>query len=486
VRKAWLTLRVLLSWAGILAGSLALLVLVLFAVAYLVNRHDEPLTAETQALLRLPADAPRPEDNIYVALQGFDAPPGQSVIAVGQARIERFNDSVDAVQRDPTPASLAALQARDPNRLDFKGDVTFLQPLAGSVWSTAQRHRAQIEQLLADNSELYQRYLGLIALRSYRETARPSDQAPFAMTPTQVRKLFLAAIALHLRSGFGHERALALADLESDIQLWRAVLVADGELLWKMLSVANLESDYLLLADVIADDQVVLPPGETAETLVPLFDLREWDVGSAFPAEFRMICSFLRRSDLSRTSFSRERTARGAGAGAGWLTSAESRMTGHFFKLNATENLLARETTRQRLTAADPARFYAARAVSGWLPDNQSVWTLPLSYNPIGKILVAVATPMYDSYPPRAWDGAALQRLVRAGYEIRRQRIAPEAIPAFLRQHPEVALHPASGRPFLWDAASGELRVPVLAQEPPGRRFSIHVWQALARPAGPR
>jgi hypothetical protein len=479
--KAWPTVRMLLKWAGVVAGSLALLALLLFGVAFLVNRHDEPLSAQAQALLRLPADSVRPEDNIYLALQGFDAPQGQSVTAVGQARIERYNQSVDAMLSDPTPAKLAALEARDPNRLEFKGDVTFLQPLVGSVWSAAPRHQPQIEQLLADNSELYQRYLALIALRSYRETARPSDQAPFAMTPTQVRKLFLAAIALHMRSGFAHERALALADLESDVQLWRTVLRADGELLWKMLSVANLESDYLLLADLIADGQVVLPPGETADTLAPLFDLREWDIGNAFPAEFRIICSFLRRSDLSVTSFSRERAARGAVRG--WLSTAENRLTGHFLKLNATENLLARQTGRQMLMAADPAKFYAARAAGGWLPDDQSVWTLPFSYNPIGKILVAVATPMYDSYPPRAWDAAALQRLVRAGYEIRRQRIAPEAIPAFLRQHPELATHPVSGRPFLWDAASGELRVPTLAQEPPGRRFSIHVWQGLARPA---
>jgi hypothetical protein len=484
VTQTWPTVRILLKWAGIVVGTVALLALLLLGVAFLVNRHDEPLTARTEALLRLPTDALRPEDNIYVALQGLDAAPGRSVIDVGEARIERYNASVDAVLRDPTPAKLAALRARDPDHLDFKGDITFLQPLVGSVWTAALRHQPQIEQLLADNSELYQRYLALIALRSYRETARPSDLAPFAMTPTQVRKLFLAAIALHLRSGFAHERALALADLESDVQLWRTVLKADGELLWKMLSIANLESDYLLLADLIADGQVMLPPGETADTLVPLFDLREWDVGTAFPSEFRIICSFLRRSDLSVTAFGRERAAHGAVRG--WLSTAENRLTGHFLKLNATENLLARETERQMLTAADPAKYFAARALGGWLPDNQSVWTLPLSYNPVGKILVAVATPMYDSYPPRAWDGAALQRLVRAGYEIRRQRIAPEAIAAFLRQHPELATHPASGRPFLWDAASGELHVPILAQEPPGRRFSIHVWQALAQPAGPR
>ena len=482
--QLWPTIGRILRWVGIAAGSLLLLVLLVFAVAFVVNRRDEPLTPQALALLQTPPNTYAPADNIYVALQGFDAPAGESVTAAGQARIEHYNQSVEAVLRDPSPEKLGALQARDPRRLEFKGDVSFLEPLNGSIWSAAPRHQPQIEQLLADNSELYQRYLTLIALRAYRETARPSDQAPFAAPPSQVRKLFLAAIALHLRSAFVHERELALADLASDVQLWRVVLTADGELLWKMLAVANLESDYLLLADLIADGRFALPPGETADALVPLFDLSEWDLGTAYPAEFRIICSFLRRSDLAATSWSRERQAHGAVRG--WLSAAGNRVTGHFLKLNATENLLARQTARQMLAAADPAKFYVARAAGGWLPENESVWTLPFSYNPIGKILVAVATPMYNSYPPRAWDAAALQRLVRAGYEIRRQRIAADAIPAFLRQHPEVATHPASGRPVLWDAGSGELRVPTVAQEPAGRRFSIHVWQALARPADPR
>ena len=135
--QTWPTVRILLKWAGIVVGTVALLALLLLGVAFLVNRHDEPLTARTEALLRLPTDALRPEDNIYVALQGLDAAPGRSVIDVGEARIERYNASVDAVLRDPTPAKLAALRARDPDHLDFKGDITFLQPLVGSVWTAA-------------------------------------------------------------------------------------------------------------------------------------------------------------------------------------------------------------------------------------------------------------------------------------------------------------------------------------------------------------
>jgi hypothetical protein len=109
-----------------------------------------------------------------------------------------------------------------------------------------------------------------------------------------------------------------------------------------------------------------------------------------------------------------------------------------------------------------------------------TAWSMVGVYNPIGKLLAGIAAPTGVTYPLRAWDAAALQRLVRAGYEIRRQRIAPADIPAFLKQHPEWSTHPADGRPFLWSADVGELRVQTIGEQPHGRRFSIRVWQAPA------
>jgi len=111
-----------------------------------------------------------------------------------------------------------------------------------------------------------------------------------------------------------------------------------------------------------------------------------------------------------------------------------------------------------------------------------SAWSLVGAYNPIGKLLAGIAAPAGVTYPLRAWDAAALQRLVRAGYEIRRQRIGPADIPAFLNQHPEWSTHPGDGRPFLWLPESRELRVQTIGEQPQGRRFSIRVWQAP--PAG--
>jgi len=63
-----------LTWSGIAIGSLILLALFLFGIAYAINMRDEPLTPKALALLQPPHNPCRPEENLYIALVGFDAP----------------------------------------------------------------------------------------------------------------------------------------------------------------------------------------------------------------------------------------------------------------------------------------------------------------------------------------------------------------------------------------------------------------------------
>jgi hypothetical protein len=467
------------KWVGI--GLLALTggAGVLFVATLVVNSHDETLTPELRALLTPPANPYGATDNIYVALLGLDAPPAESVTAAGEARIEHYNRNIDAALRDPSAVSLEGLAAKDAHRLAFKGDVSFIRPLESSVWDEAPLHEQQIEVLLQDNHELIERYLDLILLHGYYETARPSALMPYPVAPNEVRRLLLAQLALQMRARSRFQRQIGLAELEGDIHLWRRVLTGEGTLEWKMLAIAFLQSDYLLLADLVADPSIDLAPGEQyAESLVPLFDAGDFNLARGFAAEFRVQVATLRSPDSEARSGTQ-----------GWLERAGSRMSDHFLKLNATQNLLATETLRWMAAAADPAKFFAAtRSSAAWPGEGGSMRLLPLSYNPLGKVLTAVVTQPYRHYPPRAWDEAALQRLVRLGYEIRQRRVAPANLGAFLRAQPQWSTHPADGRPFLWDAGAGELRVQTLSQHPPGWRFSIRIWQPppLAPPAAPR
>ena len=452
----------ILRWLGIALAGLAGAAVLLLAVVWVINLRDESLTPVAQALLRAPANPYKAEDNLYIALAGSDAPSGRSVISAGQAKVDYYNQRLDSALRDPSRADSNSLTLKDPQHLEFKGDCSFVQQQDSSVWSDAPQHREEIGKLLSDNGELYQRYLALHALRGYYETARPSYLTPYFAWPTEARKLFLADLVLRMQSTLpaGQSRE-ALVDLESDVRMWRVVLHGEGTLLSKMRATAYLQADYLLVADMIADPDLTMPLSDAdAEALVPAPDLKDWDIGSALAAEFRVTSSVLRQTaDPSFTN----------------------RITGHFFQRDATENLLAARTARQVGAAADPVSFYRTRNKD---PDTGD---LQFSYNVVGRVLASVASGTTDNYVLRAWDGAALQRLVRLGYEIRRQHIEAVNIPAFLQQHPEMATHPADQRPFIWDPQRAEIRVSTVAKQPPSRRFSIRIWQpALAASGAPR
>jgi alpha-ketoglutarate-dependent taurine dioxygenase len=152
----------------------------------------------------------------------------------------------------------------------------------------------------------------------------------------------------------------------------------------------------------------------------------------------------------------------------------------HFFKLNATENTSAARAARwAALADSDSSQFYRTRdANREWFKDNDLHFSLGFLYNPIGKILVAIATPQNDTYSLRVYDVAAYQRLVNLSYELRRQHIATADVAPFLLAHPEWSTHPVDGKPFRWNPETAELAVNTLAEHPKDQRFSVFVGLA--------
>lgn len=465
----------ILKWVGLVAGSLVLLALVLFAVVFAINWRDEPLTPRARALLAAPSNPLRPDDNIYLAMAGFSAPSGASVITTGESRIDHYNEHLEAVLHDPSAQALNSLTLKEPHALEFQGQAEFVQPLTGSLWEQVPPHRSEIDALTVLNGELYERYVALERLPGYFETARPSYLAPAVFVPTEVRYLFLEDTVLRLRGGNAREQRAALDQLIADVGLWRRVLTGQGLLISKMLALAYLESDYLVLADMIADPHSTVPLGpDDADNAAPLFALRDFDLGTAFAAEFRVQASLLEQTQYLYTIGWTPAAAR-TGAPRLWTARLGSEISAHFFKLDATANLLAQQAEQLMALTPGPAVVAADKKLAD---SSLSAWSFLGAYNPTGRLLAGMAAPMGVTYPLRAWDAAALQRLVRAGYEIRRQRLAPGDVAAFLVRHPEWSTHPGDGRPFLWLPESGEIRVQTIGDQPHGRRFSIRVWQA--------
>jgi len=464
------TLRVLRRVA--VCGALALAALVIAALA--INAFDERPSREALAMLHPPENRYRPDENIYVSLAGFDAPAGESVIAVGQARIAHYNERVDLMLRDPL-LGIDALSADDPLRLKLVGSVDFCRPLEPTFWGIVRANGPNIQQLVAQNRELYQRYLALFDLPGYYETTRPSHMAPlFYAAPSEVRKLFLASTSLRLQSGDDGQTQAALNSLRQDIDLWHRMLTGEGTLLSKMLAVSYLQTDSLILSDMIADARAEIPPN--MDEYLPQFDLSEWNISNAFAAEFR-VHTFLYR----QTQALIDNHWQPPDTPSGWRLwhRVLGPIEGEFYKINATENLSAKVMNQlARFAAVDPSTFSADQArFKTWEQKNTDIVSVRTVYNPIGKILVAIAAPAYRNYILRPYDAAALQRLVRLSFEIRRQQIAPSAVPAFMKLHPEWSTHPADGRSFVWKPTTGEIAIQPVAQQPSDRRFSVQIWR---------
>src|ERR1700688_2491896 len=111
--RSIVVLRRIVGW-----GVLALLCL--FFVALAINARDQRPSPEALALLQLPVNPYRPEENIYVALAGFEAPAGQSMVAAGQAKIAHYNDQIDAMAQDPLSRLPALIAGADPLAVEIK------------------------------------------------------------------------------------------------------------------------------------------------------------------------------------------------------------------------------------------------------------------------------------------------------------------------------------------------------------------------------
>jgi hypothetical protein len=466
-------LRVLQRFA--MWSALALSALILAALA--INVFDERPSPEALALLHS-ANRYTPDENLYVSLAGFDASAGQSIVSIGQARIARYNERVDTMLRDPL-LGLELIAAPDPQKLKFEGSIDFCRPREASFWGSVRANTAKIEQLIDQNRELYQRYLSLFSSRGYYETVRQSPAAPIYVVPTEVRNLFLANVALQMQSGDGVQIQAALKALRQDVELWHRMLTGEGTLISKMLAVSFLQTDFLILSDMIADPRAAIP--QNMGEYLPQFDLSDWNIGNAFAGEFRLHTFVYRQTQTLAENHWQSSDRAESNVWRTW-NRVMSPIEGHFFKLNATENLDAKLMNELAgFAAIDPSTFATNQArLKKWEEKNANLISLRMIYNPTGKILVAIAAPAYENYIFRPYDAAALQRLVRLSFEIRRQRIAPSESPGFMKLHPEWSTHPADGRPFVWKPTTGEIAIQPVAQQPVDRRFSVHIWRESA------
>ena len=331
--------------------------LILILAVVLINCFDEDLNP-VPAALQPPPNRLKPDQNLYMAIAGIDAPEGVSQLGFAEKKLAQYKRDVETLDRSAPEVSINVPDVPHIGQVEFRGHLDFVKPLISSVWLAMPNHRADIQKLLTDNQVLYQHYLALHEFQGYYDTSPPTPQPPyFFYVRQELRNLFLADIALRMRSTDMEERKNALAQLEADIRTWHVMLTGEGTLLSQMLAVAYLNADYLLLADMIADEKVDVESFSAEfERMVAPFDYADWKTGKSMVHEFQLQQPVWRALAVSR--------AYKAGRDPideSWWSRTEQRFEWHFLKKNATSNLNT-QYFLQAITVAnsDPETFSRA------------------------------------------------------------------------------------------------------------------------------
>ncbi len=478
MRTAWKIL-----WMS--AASIVALGVLAFAALWLVNLHDEPLGEQARAMRQPPAHRLPDEQNLYLAFMGAHAPAGVVPTIAGAARVAAVNRELERLALDPDPHF--SPPDDDPAAVAFEGKVPVCGRIDDACWRDAPGQATALAALLAANREPVARYRALWTLPGYEDTSVPdlmlSGGATIPAFGDEARKWVIADLAVRLRSSPPAGQADALRDLMADLAMWRRVLAGSGNLIASMVALARVHADEQLLALAMADPSVPferMPGIEPA----PLFEDGDWHIGGALRGEFRGSVPMWNRfrnpanADWVATEDGESRWHRA------WR-SLGNRMAMHFVLPTATENLYARVYARFIAAADGPPRGLPASLEDSmpWARAQASPGLARSAYNPMGRILVSIALPAIEGYPLRSWDVAAHQRMVRLAWEIRRQRIADDAIPGFMAAHPEWSTHPVDGARFAWDAHARTLSLRPLGRDSGTVPFSIPVWQPAVRAA---
>jgi hypothetical protein len=133
MRKLWRVMRRVLKWSGITVFGLLALALLLFAAAFIINAHDEQLSPQARALLTPPPNPYKPEDNIFLALLGADAPPGESIIAAGSYEGQQLQPARRCVDAQSGPGCVGGLSpaARESAAARVQGRLRLREATAG-------------------------------------------------------------------------------------------------------------------------------------------------------------------------------------------------------------------------------------------------------------------------------------------------------------------------------------------------------------------
>lgn len=447
--------------AKILLGLLGAVVVILLVFVG-INLFDEDLNPAAKPVLEIPAMTLAPERNGYLYLAGFGAAPDKNPHAVGkeieritQAHYRQADSWLTAPKIDEKVAGRGILFPH--GALDKICDAR-KQPCLDRYLAEA----AKINELARANALILERYQRLIAYPGYQDRTLYTyhDPIPAYGGVAVASRMTMARAALRVAAGQHRQGAEAIA---SDVRFWRRVLANSSTLIGKMVAVRRIEDDLKLLNELIARypafarEQAVLLAGVTHPLSIAEAELcsvlnQELTVGVRYiyflgqsrwkrRNEMREAIGYLGSSALSRLSLL---------APIGFLPNASLNLANDL-------NVAAVSFCGAKPSALGGAVAESKSRVETVMKNRAS--GLDLLYNPLGKLIMDVATPALEDYRYRLIDLDGYLRATALHARIRATGTPDNAVPGFIAQAGAAYHDPYTDKPIVWDAKARTLTI---------------------------
>lgn len=410
--------------------GVVVLVVVLVTVVLVVNRRDEAPSADARALEAIVASA-RP------VAAGDDALAGLASLQPQRA---------EAVDVRDAKGQLAAAGARERDRRASRGDrlhdaIGACNARRSDCAALLAAAEPDMPAWIARESGLLVTYRAVLPRRGWYEAPPPASPLDWRLQPVahalDAQWVLLAQAMVDAREGRGD----AVHDaLEADARFWRAGLAGARTLFTKMIAARalqrNLDIGLLALARIPADSVAQSVP---AAWRAPV-SRAERSLLPALAWEWKLSANFMHRTYVDGERRRREHDA--DAPSLAWV-----------FKPQATSNDSAAMMRRiGRATEMPQAELQGTLRDLGAHAEDQARFPVSL-YNPIGRILGAIASPAYLDYVTRVADLEARRRAVLAVLDLHRSATSRERAASALAS--SMHRNPYTTRPFAWNAAAG-------------------------------
>lgn len=414
---------------GLKAIAMALLVLIVAIVA--INAFDDKLDPKAAAAGE--PRSPRVQDaqNGYFALLALGADDGTNSAVYAKAWL----DEARAAARENR------VEKRSPAKRTERPELC--DPVRVSCLTAVKYKVAENEALLEVWKEDLARYEKLIASAAYEEVLdyplRLESGFPAYVNVGKAQRAYLARVTLAVHAGRAED---AVAQLEKDVAFQRVMLAGSRTLIGRMIAAANYTRDLAFITDVLQTSTVDLKPlaPRVSEMLKPL-------PPGALAMETLFETEFAASKHMLRNSLAGEG---GAVSGViGWLGKHT------VYKTNQTINMAYRDYEAAGKLGKLPASELRAMANAPTATPDMTWWNY--IENPMGNILVRIATPSFHGYALRLRDLDAHNRLLAVAAEIFAQDVVTENVADFVAKSDARFYDPYTGKPMAWDAASKRL-----------------------------